>query len=75
MVELHSKYPYAVNAYVTLAKSASLNRGVNRSVNEKFQDDCLNQNVFLSLYDARRTVEAWRQDYTPAATAQLIGAG
>ena len=32
------------------------------SFNGKFRDECLNQNVFLSLYDARRTVEAWRQD-------------
>ncbi|WP_366125080.1 transposase [uncultured Desulfovibrio sp.] len=42
------------------------------SVNGKYRDECLNQNVFLSLHDARRTVEAWRQD-TPAMTAQLIG--
>ena len=32
------------------------------SFNRKFRDECLNQNVFLSLHDARRTVEAWRQD-------------
>ncbi|NCB23013.1 MAG: transposase [Deltaproteobacteria bacterium] len=33
------------------------------SFNGKFRDECLNQNVFLSLHDARRTVEVWRQDY------------
>ncbi len=32
------------------------------SFTEKFRDECLNQNVFFPLYDARRTVEAWRQD-------------
>lgn len=41
-------------------------------VNEKFRDEYLNQNVFLSLHDARRTVGIWRQDIT-AATPQLIG--
>lgn len=30
--------------------------------NAKFRDECLNQNAFLSLHDARITVEAWRQD-------------
>ena len=34
------------------------------SFNGKFRDECLNQNVFLSLYDARRTIEAWRQEQT-----------
>ncbi|MCB7347666.1 integrase core domain-containing protein, partial [Desulfovibrio desulfuricans] len=28
------------------------------SFNRKFRDECLNQNVFLSLHNARRTVEA-----------------
>jgi len=29
------------------------------SFNGKFRDESLNQNVFLSLRDARRTIEAW----------------
>ena len=36
------------------------------SFNEKFRDEWLNQNVFLSPCDARRTVETWRQDYSTA---------
>ncbi len=43
------------------------------SFNGKFREECLNQNVFLSLHDARRTVEAWRQDYNQRRPAQLIG--
>jgi putative transposase len=47
-----------------------------------FRDECLNEHWFLNLTDARRLVEAWRQDYnrerphsalgyqTPAAFAQ-----
>lgn len=27
------------------------------------EEECLNQNVFVSLAEARRMVEAWRQDY------------
>ncbi|WP_411797296.1 integrase core domain-containing protein [Desulfovibrio desulfuricans] len=41
------------------------------SFNGKFRDECLNQNVFLSLHDARKTVEAWRQVQL-TATAQFL---
>jgi len=44
------------------------------SFNGKFQDECLNQNVFLSPLDARITVEAWRQDTTSSdRTARWAG--
>ncbi len=33
------------------------------SFNGKFRDECLNDNWFLSLEDARRIVEEWRLDY------------
>jgi putative transposase len=33
------------------------------SFNGKFRDECLNQNWFVSLEDARRVIEAWRMDY------------
>ena len=37
--------------------------GHDENFNGKFRDECLNQDVFLFLYDARRVVEFWRQDY------------
>jgi putative transposase len=52
------------------------------SFHGRLRDECLNEHWFLSLGDARRIVEAWRQDYnrerphsalgyqTPAAFAQ-----
>ena len=43
------------------------------SFNGKFRDECLNQNVFLSLHDARRTVEAWRQDYNQRRPHSSLG--
>jgi len=33
------------------------------SFNGKFRDECLNDNWFLSLEDARKIIEAWRIDY------------
>ena len=36
------------------------------SFNGKFRDECLNENWFVSLTDAQRTIEAWRLDYETA---------
>lgn len=33
------------------------------SFNGKFRDECLNQNWFISMQDARNKIEAWRIDY------------
>ena len=33
------------------------------SFNGKLRDECLNENWFVSLYDAQETIEAWRVDY------------
>src|ERR1017187_519866 len=33
------------------------------SFNGKFRDECLNQNWFVDLRDAREVIEAWRVDY------------
>lgn len=44
----------------------------NRS-SPALKDERLNQNVLLTLHDARRSVEIWRQDLQQAETTQLIG--
>jgi putative transposase len=36
------------------------------SFNGRLRDECLNQSWFVSLEDARRTVEAWRLEYNQA---------
>ena len=36
---------------------------VMESFNGRFRDECLNSHWFISLEDARRTIEAWRIDY------------
>jgi putative transposase len=33
------------------------------SFNGSFRDECLNINWFMSLEDARKKIESWRQDY------------
>ena len=33
------------------------------SFNGRFRDECLNEQVFVSLRDARKKIENWRQDY------------
>ena len=33
------------------------------SFNGKFRDECLNDNVFVSLHSAQNIIETWRQDY------------
>jgi Integrase core domain/SIR2-like domain len=33
------------------------------SFNRRLHDECLNEHVFLSLAEARATIEAWRDDY------------
>lgn len=33
------------------------------SFNGTFREECLNETWFVSLYDAQRTIEAWRLDY------------
>ena len=40
-----------------------MDNGHIESFNGRLRDECLNQNVFLSLADARDTLENWRRDY------------
>ena len=47
-------------------------KGQIESFNRKFRDECLNQNVFLSLHDAVGQLKHGGR-ITPAATTQLIG--
>jgi putative transposase len=43
------------------------------SFNGRLRDECLNEHWFLSLADARRIVEAWRQDYNRARPHSALG--
>jgi putative transposase len=43
------------------------------SFNGRFRDECLNQNLFHSLDDARKKVEVWRIDYNGNRPHRALG--
>lgn len=47
--------------------------GYAESFNGKFRDECLNQHWFISLNDARRKIEDWRQDYNHIRPHSSLG--
>ena len=44
------------------------------SFNSKLRDECLNEQVFLTLAEARETIEAWRHDYNHMRPHGSLGA-
>jgi putative transposase len=43
------------------------------SFNARFRDECLNENWFTGLADARQKIEAWRQDYNRQRPHSSLG--
>jgi len=43
------------------------------SFNGKLRDECLNENYFTSLADAKATIEAWRKDYNETRPHSSLG--
>jgi len=43
------------------------------SFNGKFRDECLNENWFVSLQEAREKIEAWRRDYNQVRPHSALG--
>ncbi len=43
------------------------------SFNARFRDECLNENWFLGLTDARQEIEVWRQDYNQRRPHSSLG--
>jgi putative transposase len=43
------------------------------SFNARFRDECLNDNWFTTLADARQTIEQWRQDYNQRRPHSSLG--
>jgi putative transposase len=44
------------------------------SFNSRLRDECLNEHVFLTLAEARETIEAWRHDYNHRRPHSSLGA-
>ena len=47
--------------------------GSVESFNGRLRDECLNQNIFVSLAEARRLIEQWRQDYNCNRPLSALG--
>jgi putative transposase len=43
------------------------------SFNGKFRDECLNENWFVSVAEARQRIEAWRRDYNQVRPHSSLG--
>jgi putative transposase len=43
------------------------------SFNGKFRDECLSEQWFLSLWDARQAIEAWRREYNEQRPHSALG--
>jgi len=43
------------------------------SFNDKMRDECLNEHWFMSLREARETIEAWRRDYNEVRPHSSLG--
>ena len=43
------------------------------SFNGRLRDECLSENWFCSLAEARGTIEAWRQDYNQCRPHSALG--
>ena len=43
------------------------------SFNVRFRDECLNENWFLTLQEAREKIEMWRRDYNQARPHSALG--
>ena len=56
-------WAYENNVKLHFIQPGTLTQNVYiESFNGKFRDECLNDHVFTSLYDAQRKIEAWRLD-------------
>ena len=47
--------------------------GFVESFNGKLRDECLNEEVFPTLAEARAVIEAWRQDYNQVRPHSALG--
>jgi len=50
-----------------------MQNGYIESFNGKFRDECLNEQWFNSLLQARSTISTWRQDYNEVRPHSSLG--
>lgn len=57
--------------YITPGKPSE--NGFTESLNGKIRDECLNENIFVSLQQAKDILENWRQDYNLTRPHSSLG--
>lgn len=50
-----------------------MENGYIESFHGKFREECLNEHWFLTLEDARETIESWRLDYNQMRPHSSLG--
>jgi len=50
-----------------------MQNGYIESFNGKFRDECLNEHWFFDVFDARRIIEVWREDYNKERPHSSLG--
>ena len=68
-MNMSSSPPGAASSYGKPVQNAFV-----ESFNSRLRDECLNEHVFLSLAEARATIEAWRDDYNHRRPHSSLGA-
>ncbi|HVO60893.1 MAG TPA: IS3 family transposase [Terriglobales bacterium] len=58
----------------TIQPGRPMENSYMESFNGRFRDECLNENWFSSLADARQRIEQWRQDYNEARLVRDLSA-
>ena len=58
---------------VFIAPGRPMQNGHIESFNGRLRDECLNANWFTTLADARRKIEAWREDYNTERPHSALG--
>ncbi len=57
----------------TIQPGRPMENGYVESFNGRFRDECLNENWFTDLADARETIAHWRQDYNQVRPHSALG--
>lgn len=57
----------------TIQPGRPMENGYVESFNGRMRDECLNENWFGDLAEARRTIEGWRQDYNQVRPHSALG--
>ena len=56
-----------------IAPGSPWENGYNESFNGSLRDECLNLHWFGTMTEARRLIEAWRQDYNESRPHTALG--